>query len=130
MSGLAAGGVRSTFGRPALPAQVLDHVHDLHDERVAEHDRLQHVLLGHLAGEAFDHGDGVACAGDDQVEIALFQLAVGRHDDELAADAADADRAGRPRGTESARACRAALAPIMAQHIGIVLADRRRASRP
>ena len=41
-----------------------------------EEDRLGHVLFGHLAGEALDHGDGVVRAGDDQVEIALLQLRV------------------------------------------------------
>src|SRR5262249_25814621 len=42
---------------------------------------------------AFDHGDGVAGAGNYEVQVALLHLRVGRHDDELVADAADADGA-------------------------------------
>ena len=44
------------------------------DVAVGEQDRLQHVLFGELAGEALDHGDRVAGAGDDQVEVALLEL--------------------------------------------------------
>ena len=64
------------------------------DLLVAELDRLEHDVFGHLAGKAFDHGDGVARAGDDQVEIALLHLRVRRHDEEFIADAADAHGAG------------------------------------
>ncbi len=65
------------------------------DERLecamAEQDGLGHDGLGQELGTGLDHHDRVARAGDDQVELRLLELAVGRVDHELAADAADAD---------------------------------------
>ena len=55
-----------------------------------EQDGLGHHVLGQEVGAGLDHHDRVAGAGDDQVEIGLAELAVGRVDDELAADPADA----------------------------------------
>ena len=54
-----------------------------------------HAVFGHFAGEALDHQDRVLAAGDDQVEIALFQLVLRGEGDELAVDVAQADRAER-----------------------------------
>ena len=105
-----------------LAAQLLDHVDDGDDVLVAEQDRLEHLLLGHLAGEALDHGDGRARAGHDQVEVALFQL-------RSASASATNSPSMRPTRTRPVgcrngicETCRAALAPIMRQHVGIVLA--------
>ena len=61
----------------------------------ANENRLEHVVFGHFAGEAFDHGDGLAGAGHDQVEIAFLQSVKGGHDDEFAVDPADANGAGQ-----------------------------------
>ena len=75
------------------------------DERlqraVAEQDRLGHDVLGQELGARLDHHDRVAGAGDDEVELRLGELAVGRVDDELAVDAADAHGADRARRTGS-----------------------------
>ena len=68
---------------------------DGNDLLVGEQDGLEHAVFGHLAGEALDHGDRVAGAGDDQVQVALFQLRVRRHHDQFVADSADPDRPGR-----------------------------------
>ena len=46
---------------------------------------------GRSLAPGLDHHDRVAGAGDDQVELRVRELAVGRVDDELAVDAADAD---------------------------------------
>ena len=66
------------------------------DERlegaVAEQDGLGHDVLGQELGARLDHHDRVARAGDDQVELRVRELAVGRVDDELAVDAADRGR--------------------------------------
>ena len=71
------------------------------ERAVAEQDRLGHDGLGQELGAGLDHHDRVARAGDDQVELRLGELAVGRVDHELAADAADADGADRARRTGS-----------------------------
>ena len=73
------------------------------------------TVLGQELGARLDHHDRVARAGDDQVELRLRELAVGRVDDELAADAADAHGADRARERDLAdasapptrRSCRA-----------------------
>ncbi len=66
------------------------------DERLegpmAEQDGLGHDVLGQELGARLDHHDRVARARDDEVELRLGELAVGRVDDELAADPADAHR--------------------------------------
>ncbi len=81
-------------GQTGLGAKFLDGADNLDDLLVAEHDRLQHAVFRHLASEAFDHGDGVARAGHDQIEVAFLHLRMRRHDDKVVADAADADGAG------------------------------------
>ena len=63
------------------------------DRAMTEQDRLGHDVLGQELGAGLDHHDRVARAGDDEVELRVLQLAVGRVDDELAVDPADADRA-------------------------------------
>ena len=62
---------------------------------MAEEDRVDQVLLRDLPGAALDHDDGVFGAGDDEVEVRLVALGVGRVEDELAVEASDADRADR-----------------------------------
>src|SRR6266852_4695514 len=51
-------------------SQVIDHVNHFDNLLVGEHDRLDHILLGHLAGKALDHGDGRSGAGHHQVQVA------------------------------------------------------------
>src|SRR5262245_26954826 len=110
------------LGRLAhLRAQLLDHLDDGADMLVAEQDRLHHLLLGHLAREALDHGDRRARAGDDEVEVALLELRVCWHQHELAVDAADADAAGWLH-ERNLRDVQGGAAADHAQHVGVVLA--------
>jgi len=62
---------------------------------MAEQDRLRHDVLRQELRSSLDHHDRVARAGDDEVELRALEVAVGRVDDELAVDPADADRADR-----------------------------------
>ena len=78
------------------------------------------IVFGQFASEAFDHGDGVARAGHDEVEIALFHLRVRRHDDEFAVDAADAD-GGRRLQKRNRRDVQGGAGADHRQHVGIVL---------
>ena len=63
------------------------------DERqqgpLCEQDGLGHHVLGEDLDARLDHHDGVAGAGDDEVELRVLQLGVGRVEDELAVDPAD-----------------------------------------
>ena len=68
---------------------------------MAEHHRLEHLLLGQLLGFQFDHHHRVLGAGDDEVERAFGHLVEHRVQDELAADEADA---GRRDGAEEGHA--------------------------
>ena len=53
-------------------------------------ERADDLGFRHLLGAGFHHHDAVLRAGDDQVEQALLALGVGRVDDELVVDQADA----------------------------------------
>src|SRR5207249_2158071 len=55
----------------------------------------QDDLLREHVGAALDHDHGVAATGDDQVEVALEELAGGGIDDEAPTDAAHADGGDR-----------------------------------
>ena len=46
------------------------------------------VVLGDFAGARLDHDDGVVGAGDDEVDVRLVALRVGRVQDELAVERA------------------------------------------
>ncbi len=61
------------------------------------HDGVAHFGLGQLFAKAFDHHDGLFGAGDDQVEVAVFELLGGGEGDELAVDAA------QPNGPDGAQ---------------------------
>ncbi len=78
-------------------AELLLDVDERLERAVAEQDRLGHDGLGQELGARLDHHDRVARPGDDEVELRVGQLAVGRVDHELAIDAADANGADRPR---------------------------------
>ena len=97
---------------PGRGAELLDRIDDLDDLLLGELDRLEHVVFGHFAGEAFDHSDGLAGAGHDQVQIAFLQVLKGGHGDEFAVDPGDANGAGHLVNGICDR-CNAALAPIM-----------------
>ena len=91
---------------------------------MAEQDGLGHHVLGQELGARLDHHDRVARAGDDEVELRVRELAVGRVDDELAVDAADAhgaDRAGERDLADRQRGRRG----HGAEHVGLVLLVRR-----
>ena len=105
-------------------AELLLEVDQRLEGAVAEQDPLGHDLLGQDLGTRLDHHDRVARSRDDQIEVGVLELAVGRVDDELATDAADShgpDRAherdladGQRRGGRDG-----------ADHVGIVLLVRR-----
>ena len=78
-------------------AELLLDVDERLEGAMAEQDRLGHDGLGQELGARLDHHDRVARAGDDEVELRVGELAVGRVDDELAADATDPDGADRTR---------------------------------
>ena len=93
--------VRHALGlADGLPELLLE-VDERLERAMAEQDRLGHHVLGQDLGAGLDHHDRVAGAGDDQVELGLRELGVGRVDDELAVDPADADGADRAPGTGS-----------------------------
>ena len=85
------------------------------------HDRVADFVLDHLAGEALDHADGVLRAGDDQVEFALLHRGAGRHHDQLAVHAAEADRRVRLQGRDLGDVQRGARADHR-QDVRVVLA--------
>ena len=94
---------------------------DLPDGLVAEEDRVDQGLLGDLAGAALDHDDGVVGAADDQVEVRLVALGVGRVEDELAVEPADADRADG-RVERDGRAGQGDGGAVDREDVGVVLA--------
>ena len=65
------------------------------DGFLAEFERGIEVGFGDFLGRAFKHDEVVFVADIDEVEIALRHLSVRRVGDELAIDAADANRAQR-----------------------------------
>ena len=116
------GGSTWSFSLPALAASSRCACAELLDRVVGDVERVEDLRLGDLVGAGLDHQDGLFGAGDDQVEVAaalgaVDQRLLGRVDDEVAVDLADADRAdGRrqrdrretsaPRRRRSSRGCR------------------------
>ena len=95
-------------------------VADLADVLVGLGDGLGHEALGQFAGEPLDHEDGVLAAGDDQVQIALFQVVVRGKDDELAVDVGQSHRAQR--SLEGQRRDRQrGRGPVHGQDVAVVL---------
>ena len=91
---------------------------------MTEQDRLGHDVLGQELGTRLDHHDRVARAGHDEVELRVLELGVGRIDDELALDPADAERSDGTQEWDLAdRQCRRGR--DRAEHVGVVLLIRR-----
>jgi hypothetical protein len=65
------------------------------DRLVAEQDRVEHLLLGHLPSARLDHYDRVRGSRDHQVDLGLLPVGVRGVQDELAVQEADAHRADR-----------------------------------
>ena len=74
--------------------QVVNPVHDLLDSGVRDLERGDHLGLAHFVRPGFHHHDALPRAGDDQVQTAGLSLRVGRVDDVVTVDEADA----HPRG--------------------------------
>ena len=70
--------------------QIVDGGDELLDRGVRRFERADDLRFGDFLGAGLDHHDAVARAGDDQVERALLALGVGRVDDVLVVDHADA----------------------------------------
>ena len=75
--------------------QVVDRRDDLLDRRVRGVERADHLFFGRFLRARFDHHDRVGAAGDDEVDLALLALGVGRVDDVAAVDEADAHAGDR-----------------------------------
>ncbi len=64
---------------------------------VAEEDRVGHDVFGHDRCAGLDHHDGVAGAGDDQVDVRALKITHRGIDDELAIDTPDSNGADWPK---------------------------------
>ena len=82
--------VRETLGLADELPELLLEVDERRDGAVAEEDGLGHDVLGEDLDARLDHHDGVAGAGDDEVELRVRELRVRRVEHELAVDPADA----------------------------------------
>ena len=102
--------------------------HDPAHGLVAEEDRVDQGLLGHLAGAALDHDDRVVAAADDEVEVGLVALRVGRVQDELPVEPSHAHGADR-RVEGNGRAGQGDGRPVDGQDVGVVLAVGREDER-
>ena len=73
---------------PRLLGGLLGELDDRVDHRlhaaVGEHDGVQHLVFRKLLGFGFDHHHGIMGAGDDQLELAVGDLLLGRVEDVLA----------------------------------------------
>ena len=63
------------------------------DRRMRDVQRVEDLGLGHLVGAALDHQHGLVGTSHDEVHVGRQELLVGRVDDEVALDLADADGA-------------------------------------
>ncbi len=88
---------RRALGLADRLAELLLDVDERLEGAMPEQDRLGHDGFRQELGARLDHHDRVARAGDDQVELRVGELAVGRVDDELAVDPTDADGTDRTR---------------------------------
>ena len=78
-----------------LLGELDDRLNDRLEAAMAEHDGLEHLLLGELLGLGLHHHDGIARAGNDEIEVAARHLVDHRVEDVLAVDEADAGGADR-----------------------------------
>ena len=97
-----------------LRGQLLHRADELLDLGVGDVERVEHLGLGDAVGAALDHQDRVLGAGDDQVHLEVLVLLLGRVDDEVAVELADADRAD-VLATGTGEIARAAEAPFIAR---------------
>ena len=72
-----------------LADELLLHFADHANDAMGFLQRLEHPVLGHLAGEALDHEHRGRTAGDDEVEITLFELVDRRKRHKPAVDLGD-----------------------------------------
>ena len=66
---------------------------ELDDFGLGEVESFDEISFGHFVGSTFDHDDLSFVAHINEIEIAIQALALGRIDNELTVDAADADSA-------------------------------------
>ena len=67
-------------------AELADQGADLGDGLLGHLDGAEHLLLGGFLGVTFDHRDAQGGAGDDDLELCLVDLVIGRVDQVLAVD--------------------------------------------
>ena len=98
-AGLGRLGLEDLFLLGRFGLKLFDHADDLDHRLVPELDGVGDVVLTDLAPAQLDHVDEVLGAGDDQIEVGVFQLLDGRVEDEFSFDTSDADvRDGRDEG--------------------------------
>src|SRR4051794_7255964 len=78
------------LGLADLLTELVHGGRELLDLRVRDVERVEDLGLGHLVGAGLDHQDRLGGAGHDQVEVGLGDQLLGRVDDEVALDLADA----------------------------------------
>ena len=76
-----------------LLLQLLHRGDELLDLAVGDVERVEDLGLGDALGAGLDHQERLVGAGDDQVELQLLVALLGRVDDEVTLEFADADRA-------------------------------------
>ena len=109
------------LGLARLADELFLHLADRTDVAVGLLQRLQHAVLGHLAGKAFDHEHGRGAAGNNEIEIAFLELVLRGERDELAIHlrnphAAQRAAEGKWRDTQRRRCAN------HAEDVGVVLA--------
>ena len=109
------------LGLARLADEFVLHLADRANVAMGLFERLQHAVLGHLAGKALDHEHGRGAAGNNEIEIALLELVLRGERDELAIHLRDphaAQRAaeGKRRDTQRRRCAH------HAEDVGVVLA--------
>ena len=86
---------------PGFLGAILRELDDRLDDRlefpVSEHDGAEHDFLGKFARFRFDHEDGFPGAGDDHVEVGIFEVLGEWIEHILAADVTDPSAADRSR---------------------------------
>ncbi|GIT30795.1 MAG: hypothetical protein Ct9H300mP1_28410 [Planctomycetaceae bacterium] len=87
---------------------------DRNDVLLGKEDRLDHLVFGHLLGEALDHQDALEVAGDDQIQRSLVGLFERGEDDQLVIDLADSHGRQRSLEGDGGEIINAALAPMIA----------------
>ena len=128
LGAIVFGRATASFFLPASAFELLDGGDDLLDRGVRGSSAPTTCASVTFLGAGLDHHDAVARAGDDQVERALLALGVGRVDDVLVVDHADA-HAGDGLLERNLRDGQRRRGAGDRQHVGVVLGVGRQHQR-